>query len=763
MDQDTTFVYAWIRTDGDTDTYIDGATSSSYTPTSYDEGKTIKVMVFFRTTTRERVRLFSAPTEVVVAVRLNSPATGAPTISGAAQVGATLTADTSGIDDTDGLDNVSFTYQWIADDADIAGATDSTYTLVADDEGKTVKVRVSFTDDAGNDETLTTATVAVAPLPNTPATGTPSISGTAQVGETLTVDTSGIADEDGLTNVSYSYQWERNDGTTDTEIQDATGSTYSLVSDDEAKTVKVRVSFTDDAGNEEMLTSAATAEVAARSNSPATGLPTINGRAHVGETLTADTSGVADEDGLDNASFAYQWLADDADIAGATSSSYTLDAGDEGKTIRVTVTFTDHAGKEESLTSAATAAVVATVPGVPRSIEAERGGTGELDVSWEEPDSNGGSAITGYTVQWKESSDSWDSAADVSETTVTGTSHTISRLSLGTEYTVRVIATNSVGDGSASAEASATADAQISQQQVATQNTPATGAPTIGGTPEVGQTLSADTSDISDTDGLANAVFTYQWIRTDGTTDTDISGATGSTYALVTDDEDKTVKVRVSFTDDTGNDETLTSTATTAVEAALTVELQGVPDSHNGSGPFTFRILFSESVNVGYVALKEHSFQVSNATIERAQRVNGRNDLRKFTVQPSSDAAVTLVLPTTEDCATEGAICTSDGKRLSTRLEITVPGPAPANSVSHGCSDHQRDVGSGANAHRVHIGHQRCRRAEQCVLQLPVGCQRWNGGHGHPRGDCFNLHSVRRRRGKEHQDSGVLHRRRRQR
>ena len=48
------------------------------------------------------------------------------------------------------------------------------------------------------------------------------------------------------------------------------------------KTIKVRVSFTDDAGNEETLTSAATAAVVARPNTPATGLPTISGTAQVG-------------------------------------------------------------------------------------------------------------------------------------------------------------------------------------------------------------------------------------------------------------------------------------------------------------------------------------------------------------------------------------------------------------------------------------------------------------------------------------------------
>ena len=403
----------------------------------------------------------------------------------------------------------------------------------------------------------------------------------------------------------------------------------------------------------------------------------ISGTPMVGEALTAETSGISDDDGLDNVTYSYQWIrsdgATDFDIDGATSSSYLVTAADVGKTIKVRVSFTDDGGNDETRTSDATSLVEATVPGAPRDVEAERGGTGELDVSWDTPASNGGSPVTGYTVQWKEASGSWDTAEGVSSTTVTATSYTIAGLSLGTEYTVRVFATNSAGDGPASGEASST-----------TPNSPATGSPAITGAVWVGETLIADTAGISDADGLANAAFTYQWLRSDGTTDTDITGATGSTYTLVSVDEGKTIKVRVSFTDDAGNEETLTSTATAAVEAALTAELQGVPDSHDGSGTFIFRILFSEPVDVGFTTLKEHAFQVSNATIKKAQRVDGRDDLRKFTVQPSSDADVVLVLPATGDCATEGAICTSDGKRLSTRLEITVPGPAPANSAATG-------------------------------------------------------------------------------
>ena len=113
---------------------------------------------------------------------------------------------------------------------------------------------------------------------NIPATGAPTISGTAQVGETLTADTSGISDDNGLTDVSYGYQWVRNDGTDDADISGATGSAYTLVDADEGNTIKLRVNFTDDAGfDEESLTSAATGTVAARPNSAATGAPTVSG------------------------------------------------------------------------------------------------------------------------------------------------------------------------------------------------------------------------------------------------------------------------------------------------------------------------------------------------------------------------------------------------------------------------------------------------------------------------------------------------------
>ena len=97
-------------------------------------------------------------------------------------------------------------------------------------------------------------------------------------------------------------------------------------------------------------------------NTPAEGEPQINGIPEVGQTLSADTTAISDADGLENAVFQYQWLAEDADISGATGATYTVVSGDVGQAIRVSVAFTDDGGHEETLTSAPTAVV--TVAGL---------------------------------------------------------------------------------------------------------------------------------------------------------------------------------------------------------------------------------------------------------------------------------------------------------------------------------------------------------------------------------------------------------------
>ena len=107
----------------------------------------------------------------------NHPATGLPTISGTLRVGRSLTANTSMIMDDDGLDDVSFNYQWRRDGVDIPDADQRTYRLDDEDKDKDITVEVTFTDDGGNREMLEsypTDAISGLPPPNTPTnTATP--------------------------------------------------------------------------------------------------------------------------------------------------------------------------------------------------------------------------------------------------------------------------------------------------------------------------------------------------------------------------------------------------------------------------------------------------------------------------------------------------------------------------------------------------------------------------------------------------------------
>ena len=702
------YSYQWIRNDGTTDTDIQGATSSTYTLVSADEGKTIKVRVSFTDDAGHSETLTSGTTNAVAA-RGNSPATGLATISGTAQVGEVLTADTPGIVDADGLTSVSYSYQWIRNDgntdADIGGQTASTYTLVTTDQGKTIKVKVSFTDDQGNEETLTSAATAeVAAKPNSAPTGLPTINGTAQVGETLSADTSAIADEDGLTNVSYSYQWIRNDGETDTDVEGATDATYQLSGGEVGETIKVRVSFTDDADHEETLTSAATGVVAAKPNSPATGAPTIDGTAQVGETLTVLTNGITDADGLTNVSYSYQWLADNVEIAGATNSTYTLTDEDVGKGIKVRVSFTDDADNQESLTSEATDTVAATKPGVPGHLNVSPHDAGALDVYWEAPASDGGSAITGYKVQWKESADSWDTPADVSEATASGTIHTITGLTDGVEYSVRVLATNGVGDSPPSVEQTGTPRETRAPEMVRPRVDGATLKVLYDEALDEGSAPPADSFDVrvactcDDTTWLdEEAKRAVESVSVDGDTVvlTLVSAATSEDVVVVSytpPSDAATARTRdlagnaaagfkatevFNDTDETAESEKSGEPEeTTEGETPLTVGLEAATESHNGTDAFTFEIRFSEELPLSYKTLRDLAFTVSGGEVLKAQRLDKPSNIRwLITVEPDSNGDVAVVLPETTDCDADGAVCTADGRKLSKRLEFTVSGP----------------------------------------------------------------------------------------
>ena len=239
-----------------------------------------------------------------------------------------------------------------------------------------------------------------------------------------------------------------------------------------------------------------------------------------------------------------------------------------------------------------------------------------------------------------------------------------------------------------------------SDQQAEAENSPATGKPAITGGAEVGETLSASTAAIDDANGLTSDTFSYQWSRDDGSTSTDISDATTSTYTLQEEDLDRQVSVTVSFTDDAGYQEMLTSDS---VYVQPPSPLYGgfdsttLPGEHDGSNTFTFEIHFSEEPALGFEAVREYVLDVTNGDVTSVRRTTQGSNIRwEITVQPDGNDEVTLVLPITTDCDDQGAVCTSSEKMLSNKSSVAIAGPPetaqqvqPENSPATSAPDHQ--------------------------------------------------------------------------
>ena len=506
----------------------------------------------------------------------------APTITGTARVGETLTVDTSGISDSDGLDNPGYSYQWVRTDgnvdSDIAGATSATYTLTAEDEGKTILVRVSFTDDEGNTETRTSSTT-----PEVPVLLTVEVqrvpenhngSGTFDVrilfSEPVPVShrtLQGHFFQVSNGAVEATRRVNGRDDLREITVQPYTSAAVVLVL---SPTADCAVEGAVCTGDGRPLSSRLEITVpGSTANLPAQGSPTIRGTSEVGQTVTADTSGISDADGFTGATFSYQWVSYNGngytDIRGATDSTYTLVSADEGKAFKVRVSFTDDAGYKESLTSALFGSER------PYGLNASES-DGAVALTWKLP-AGWPYSSTFQILRNRPELGEAEPLVHVRFTESGANTYTDTDVEPGVLYVYRVKGVDPFGFPQ---EASEPVEIRTTESTTV-ENRPATGAPTIGGTVQVGETLTTDTSEIADEDGLNNAAFSYQWLRNDGSTDVGIAGETNSTYVLDTNDEGKTIKVRVSFTDDAGNDETLTSAPTAQVTRSSNHPATGTP------------------------------------------------------------------------------------------------------------------------------------------------------------------------------------------
>ena len=297
-------IYSWKR-DGTEKIYSYG-NYATYRVSANDTGSYITVTVECSDCSSKAI---SAPTARVTDLTY-PPFGGIVNISGTALVGQILTADTSGL----GGSGTIF-YQWKRNGTTEIG-TNSTYTAQKADVGSTITVTVQRVNNSGS---VTSEPTIPVTDPNLSAlTGTVSINGTAMVGQTLTANTSSLGGSG-----SIFYQWRQN-GTT---VIGTNSPTFEVIV--AGYTIILTVTRS---GNSGSITSASTAIVADDpSLPPLTGSVSISGITHVGQILSADTSGLNG-----NGTIHYQWKRNGANI-GNNRDTYITTIADIGSAITVTV------------------------------------------------------------------------------------------------------------------------------------------------------------------------------------------------------------------------------------------------------------------------------------------------------------------------------------------------------------------------------------------------------------------------------------------
>ncbi|MCW3492251.1 carboxypeptidase regulatory-like domain-containing protein [Microbacterium sp. SSM24] len=305
--------YQW-KADGEV---IPDATAETFTPTAAQLGAALTVVVLGTKSGHVAAERESTATAPVAAGALT---TATPTISGSVAVGSVLTAVT-GV----WTDGTGFGYQWLAGGAVVRGATSPTLTLTTAQKDKQISVRVT-----GALAGYTSATKTSALTGKVATAASPKISGSAQVGSTLTA-----VPGTWTVSTTFRYQWYA-DGTA---LPGATKSTLLLTTAHDSRAITVRVTGAKSGYATVTNLSASTLKVTRFST------PSIGGALSVGSVLTAKPNTWSA-----GTTFTYQWYANGTAIPGATSPTFALGSAQRDKQMMVKVT-----GRQSGFTSVAVA------------------------------------------------------------------------------------------------------------------------------------------------------------------------------------------------------------------------------------------------------------------------------------------------------------------------------------------------------------------------------------------------------------------------
>ncbi|MHA7305571.1 hypothetical protein ACX80E_10045 [Arthrobacter sp. TMN-49] len=402
-------------------------------------------------------------------------------------------------------------YSWDANDETVRSeslpvGTPSTLQLDNSLAGATIRLTVVASVDKGGpgiDAAAADVTVGAGTFGNVAWTGL--VGGTPKVGQTVSVPEPLWQGPFGMKALT-SYQWYRGSSA----ISGATASSYTAAAADSGQLLSARATLSL-SGYEPLVLVSKQAEVA-QGTFTAAPVPTIAGTARVGQVQSANAGNWAPT----GAALSYQWYRGAAAIAGATGRSYTTDAADNGKLLKVRVRATKAGFATAEKFSAArtisagifTPTKSVTVTGVYRF-----GQTLRISQAWSP-------APTSTAYQWYRNG--------VAIKGATGSSLKLSSSYIGANISVKLTLRK---DGFTS-RSTTTVRNLVRNATVATVS-----APRITGTLKAGSALTATNGSYSP----APTSVTFQWYRNGAA----IAGARNRAYKLATADNGKSITVRV--------------------------------------------------------------------------------------------------------------------------------------------------------------------------------------------------------------------------
>uniref|UniRef100_E6XGC6 Outer membrane adhesin like protein n=1 Tax=Shewanella putrefaciens (strain 200) TaxID=399804 RepID=E6XGC6_SHEP2 len=420
-----TYSYQWYRADDNSGTnlaLIAGATSASYTLTSSDAHKYLRVVVTANDGNGGTTPANSAYTQILNSAPVNSVA---PTVSGTTTVGNALSTTNGAWTDADG-DGRTYNYQWYrADDNSgtnltaIGGATSASYTLTSGDTGKYLQVTVTANDGYGGIQAASSAYTLVPGAPGAPTIGTATASdGQVSVAFTAPVNDGGesIDSYEVIPNPAVAGGPFTGAGSpiVVTGLTNGTAYTFTVTA-----TNAVGTSVVSGTSNSATPMGEQTITFANPGAQNFGSSPTLSATASSGLTVSFSSSTTS-----------VCTITSGGVLTFVTAGSCTIDADQAG-----------NSSTNAAPTVSQNFTVNVVVPGAPTIGTATAGNT-QASVTFTAPVSSGGAAITSYTVTSNPGGLTGSGA---------GAPITVNGLTNGVAYTFTVTATNSAGTSAASA------------------------------------------------------------------------------------------------------------------------------------------------------------------------------------------------------------------------------------------------------------------------------------------------------------------------